>query len=232
MQKNYLLLIFFVIILLSGCIPKGDPKEAIDAYNQKVLDCDFASAYELLSGEDQDEVTKEEYIQLQNLNNEITKCISLEAKKVKEYSNQFGYKMVTEYEVTETWYSYSEEKEYTSTYLRYVVNDGGKWKVYNEGNYKNSLATAYIELGWMYLEGKGKPQNLSEAKKNLEKGLGIAPTNGYGHYLLGKLYNQTQEYDMAIFHAQKALEFATEEDIKEKANDELEKAYQGKGNQQ
>lgn len=229
MKKSLVLFLFVVILLLSGCIPKGNPKDAIDTYNKSVLDGDFVTAYDLLSGQDQDELSREEYEQLQKVNNEISKCMSLTATKVKEYDNQFGYKYVTEYDVTEKWYSYSEEKEYTSTYKRYVVKDGSSWKVFNEGDYKQSLSSAYIELGWMYLEGKGKAQNLVEAEKNLEKGLAFDSENDYGHYLLGKLYNQKKMYDKAIFHEQQALKISKEMDIQSKAYYELGMAYQGKG---
>lgn len=230
MKKHLVFFILIFILLLSGCIPKGNPKEAIDTYNKSVIDADFAKAYELLSGQNQEEVSKEEYEQLQKLNNEITKCIHLDAKKAKEYSNQFGYKYVTEYDVTEKWYSYSEDKEYTSTYKRYVVNDGGDWKVFNEGNYKTSLASAFIELGWMYLDGRGKAKNLVDARKNLENGLAINPDYDYGHYLLSKLYNQENQFDNAISHAEKALDITQEDDIKTKAYYEIGMAYQGKGN--
>lgn len=221
----------FLTFLLTGCLPHGNPKDVLDTYNKNVLNNNFSACYDLLSGKNQKELSKDEFIQLQKLNNEASKCNGFDTKQVSQDSMQsrFGYQNVIEFDVTEKWYSYSEDKEFTSTYKRYVVNDQGKWKIYNENNYKDSLAIAYTELGWMYLDGKGKTQNLTEAERNISKAIEINSKYAYAHYLLGAVYNKQKKYDEAISQEKAAIENSSEDDIKSNAYNELGIAYQAKG---
>lgn len=228
-MKRIFILLAIIIVLLSGCIPKGEPKITLDTYYKNILTSNFSSAYELLSEKNKKEITRDEFQQLQLLNNEASKCngfVTIQ-KSVDANDRKFGYRNVIEFNVTEEWHSYSEEKDFSSTYKRYVVNDQGKWKVYNEGNYKTSLAKAYTELGWMYFKGKGKEQNINEAEQNLKKALQVDPNDSYTHYLLGAVYNQQQRYTEALAQEKIAIETTKEEDVKANALKEKDVAQLG-----
>lgn len=230
MKRILTVLAIISIFLLSGCIPKGDPKQTLDTYYKDILSSNFSVAYDLLCDKNKKEITKDEFNQLQLLNNEASKCKGFKTTKKSEKTSdsKFGYQNVIEFEVTEEWHSYSENQDFSSTYKRYVVNDQGEWKVYNEGNYKTSLAKAYTELGWMYFKGKGKAQNINEAEKNLNNGLKVDPKDPYIHYLLGAVYNQQKRFAEAVDQEKIALETSKEDDVKTNALKEMEIAQQGK----
>lgn len=206
LKKNILIILMSLLMLciFAGCTPSQDPTEFLKSYFQDIKDGDFEAAYDKLSGESQKNFSsKEDFILYEQLLNEEGPLIDVSYEKISEDKNKeidgITYKNAVGYTLTETISNYYTNEEETITYTRYVVNEGGDWKIYRgQENGKTMIAQAYEYIGWMYCDGAGKDQDFNQAVTMFQKGLSYDSEYYYCHYGLAYVYIDLKKYDASI----------------------------------
>lgn len=227
-NKIYLFILLIFTFSLVGCMPKGDPNEVINKYYQSIKDGNPEGAYETLSEASKKNFSKEDFVEWQNVEKEVSLLKDTKIEKTNEYKNKeldgIKYKKVVEFNVSEKIQDFYNNKEDTISYKRNVVNDNGTWKVYREKeNGEEVLAGAYNKLACMYIDGKGKDRNLNEAAIILNNSLKKNPNFFSNYYSLGFTYVGLRRYDDAINAINSYL-------LKEKDNEWRSNGYNILGN--
>lgn len=232
--KLSLFLLFILGITMVGCSPKGDPTETLTKYYQNIKDGNIEGAYETLSQESKKNFSKENFVKWLNTKKELSSLKETKVEKVNEYKDKdldgIKFKNVTEFNVTEKFQTFYENKEETINYKRNVVNDNGTWKVYRgKENGKEVVAIALNDLAWMYIEGKGgKSKDLNQAATILNEALQYSQTNAGVYYSLARVYTELERYDEAIGLTNKCIEKSSDNVQKSNAYNILGVIYESK----
>ena len=205
MRKICILLILSIttIALLTGCKPKGEPMQPITAYYQNIKDGNIEGAYEQLAEANKKNFTKEDFIKFQETNAELMTLKDFKIEIFEEYKNKdiegTVYKNVVEFTVVETVQHLYADKEQPINYKRSVVNDNGVWKLLRDKmNPKEAIANNLNNIAWMYIDGKGKTNNLNQAITVLNEALKYDKNFAPLYYALGVCYQDLNRNDEAL----------------------------------
>ena len=235
-QFLLLSLIFLSFILLTACgVPSGDPKEVLNKYYENVKNGNFESAYEVLAEQNKKNISKEDFILYEQLNNEIMRLKNFKIEKVRDLKEiKLGgtpYKYATEFNVTEIIEDYyDDKKEKSNNFTVFVVDDNGTWKVFKDLDIKKAISSNLVQLGWMYTEGKGKDKNFNEAAINFKRALDYDKENADAYYGLGVVYHYSERYDESIAQLNLALAKSDDKAFKSDVYNVLGLSYIGKEN--
>lgn len=195
-------LIIFSFIFI-GCVPKEDPSIIINSYYDNVKNSSYEAIFNTLSAASQKQCSKDDFINWQTTQNEVTKLKDVKITKKNENKNMeldgTTYKNVVEFEITETLHYNYDDKDDNLTYSRYVVNDNGEWKVYRDNaDVKERLLSAMNSLASMYQDGKGKDKNLNEAATILNDAIQKDSEYQWTYYNLGRVYLELGRLDESL----------------------------------
>lgn len=203
--------VFLLLILLTGCgAPSGNPEEVINKYYQNVKDGNFETAYDIMTEQNKKNISKEDFNLFQQLNNEIQRFKDFKIEKVNDLKDKeldgTIYVYAVEFNVTEIVEDYyDDKKEKSNSYKAFVVGDNGVWRIYKDLDIKKEISANYVDIGWMYLEGKGKDLNRNEAVINFKLALEFDRENADAYYGIGAAYEELGRYDESIEQLNLAL---------------------------
>lgn len=230
-SKLYMLLLICILLLMPGCKPKGDPTQVITSYYQNVKDGNFDAAYDCLASDTMNNISKDDFNELQKTNRELWQFKDFKITKVSEQQKETvdgnEYSNVVKFNVIENNLDYYKNKEQSNTVDKYVINDNGNWKLLRSGNINEDIANNYFRIGGMYSEGKGKEMNQIAAIENLNKALSKCDIV-QAHYSLGYVYNKLNRNDEAIEQENIYIEKAPDDKAKSNAYNIIGCAYLGK----
>lgn len=221
-------------LMLAGCAPKGEPSEVLNKYYQNIKDHNIEGAYETLSKESKKIFTKEDFTKWMDIKKELSSLKEAKVEKTNEYKDKeldgVKFKNVVEFNVTEKFQNFYDDKEKSINYKRNVVNDEGKWKVYRgKENGKQLVAGALTELGWLYMEGKGsKSKDLNQAATIFNEAINYDKELPAIHYGLACVYSDLKRYDESIEEANLCIRKTKDNIEKSDGYNVLGVAYQNK----
>lgn len=218
-KSFFLILILVLSFSLSGCAPKGDPQEVINSYYQNLMDGNIDAAYNTLASATKKITSKDDFTLYQNLMPEISQFKSFKISKVTDDKNNtldgITFKNIAAFDVTQTMQYYYLNKDQTTTFRQYVVDDNGTWKIYRKVT-KSDIAYNFGLLGQMYADGKGKDKNLVKAVENFKKAAEVDSESIMPIYSLANVYFQLDRYDDSITEAKMVIDKS--KDDKEKSD--------------
>ncbi len=112
--------------------PAGDPKVLLNEYYQDIADSNHVSAYNVLSDVNKGSYTQDEYVLFYRLLNESIQLRSFritETERVEEYTvDNKIYDLAVKFNVVQTIYDYSTEREVVDTTTGLVVSENENWE--------------------------------------------------------------------------------------------------------
>ena len=225
------ILICILTFALVGCAPKGDSSQVVKDYYQNIKDGNAEGAYDKLAEASKKNFAKEDFIKWQSIGKETSTLKDFKVEKANEYKDKeldgIKFKNVVEFNITEKYQDLYKNKENTINYKRNVVNDNGTWKVYREKeNGKDLVAERMIILAWMYIEGKGKTQDLNQAAIILNDSLKYSEKYADTYYALANVYVDLKRYNEAIEAINKCIPKTDKNEFKSNAYNLLGVIYQ------
>jgi tetratricopeptide (TPR) repeat protein len=234
--SKMLLIFTAIIIALSGCAPKGDPKEAVDSYYQYIVDGNYEMAYEQLSETNKKAYGKDNFVLYQRLLNEVNSLKGFTTAKIseskKESINGIEYRNVIEFTVSAKIYDYYNDKEITDGYSVKVINDNQNWRVLREPevDINTEISSVYVDIGYMYFNGKGnKTVDYNQAANYFNKALERNPDNALAYYALSGAYLDLNRFDDSIEKGRLCIEKSNNDEQKSDAYNVIGLAYANKG---
>ena len=207
MKKHLsVLLAIIMLVMLVGCssAPKGDPSQVLNDYYQKIKDSNVEGAYDLLSEASKKNFTKEDFVEWQSMQKQVSTLKNFKVEKASESKNTeldgVKYKNIVEFTVTETDFDMYQNKEDNINYKRDAVNDNGVWKIYRgKENGKELIAEVSNSLAYLYIEGKGgKTKDLNQAATILNNGIKSSQDFPSIYYTLAAVYKDLGRTDEAL----------------------------------
>jgi len=201
-------------LIITGCgKPSGNAEDVVRTYYQSGLDGNYAKSYDVLAQVNQNQLTKEEFMEWKRTDLRVRQLKEYKVNQVKEISDfKFGeitYSHAVEFNISEIFIDFSDDKkEIPITGTGYVVNENGQWKYLQNKNLRQGFGYTYQKLGWMTLFAKGIDKNLNDAIINLKKAAQIYEENAYAYYFLAIAYKDVGRLEDAETAALKGLEKA------------------------
>ncbi len=233
--KRFVILItlFIVVLGTQGCAPKGNPEEVINKYFQSVKDSKYTDAYDLLTDKTKESLSLKDFKLWQEQTKEIVEFLDFKSKKVESGKdialNGITYPHYVMFDVEEINKEYYLGQEQTDVARHYVVADNGNWRLFRNPDIKQALANNYMSLGAMYIDGRGKEQDVKKAAENFGKALETDPELIDAHYSLGVTYMIMGKYDDSIREVTMYLEKSKDNEGKSEALNVIGLAYKSKG---
>ncbi|WP_409303083.1 tetratricopeptide repeat protein [Peribacillus sp. SCS-155] len=155
-------------------------------------------AYGYLSKVTQKRVSKNNYVKVQRLYDQYEAFTSFKVSLTKN-PNQL--------KVTFKAKNFYDNKVYSNYYIQQMRYESGKWKVDLSGlDWASALSEAYLYLGVMYYDGKGKPKNVKEAMKHFNLSLAAKKTF-WGYFFLGHANLTLNKPKESIAYFENSLNF-------------------------
>ena len=197
-------IILCLLLFIPACSSSsGDPEKTLTEYLQAIKDGNYDLAYSYVSANSASKMTKENFTLFLDLKKESSQFKDFKLNKTSLKAgelNGVSYSNIATFDVTDTENDYFSDKDETTTYTKYVVDDNGTWKV--DSNYSASdIAELYYHIAFMYTEGKGKDKNYIKAIENYKNALTYDSTHYYSHYGLARVYLLLNRYDESITEA-------------------------------
>ncbi|MCX7922918.1 MAG: tetratricopeptide repeat protein [Clostridia bacterium] len=213
--------VFFAILFvfnLIGCssTPEGNPMDLMESYMKNIKSGRFDLAYDLLTQHEKENFGKGDFILLQQLIRDTTTLIDYRIVKDKEHKNAIintkEYKEAVSFQINSTVKNLYLNKETSITSTGVIVNDGGVWRVNveSEKNINEAISDYYVQIGWMYVDGKGKDKELSKAANAFNEAVKRNPANGAAYYGLGSAYYYLNNFEESISTVNRGLDKITD----------------------
>ncbi|MDU1232645.1 MULTISPECIES: tetratricopeptide repeat protein [unclassified Clostridium] len=236
--SKYLIILLTMFIICSffmGCKPKGDPNEVISSYYDNIKSEKFDDAYEVLASINQSQWAKEDYEEIEKYQMEFNPMKDYSLDKIAQYNEKdidgVNFKNVVEYNVTEKIHNNYSDKDIDNEYTRYVVDDGGEWKVYKSemDDPQQKLSEAIFWVALLYEDGKGgKDQDLNKAATLLNDSVTKESVYEGAYYEFGVVLCKLQRFDESISNINSYLECIDDDKSKSNAFNVLGLDYEGK----
>jgi len=205
MRKKLVLLISIITLLIcTGCgdKPAGEPKDILEQYYQGQLDGNFEASYNLLSSENKEQISLEEFKDWNNISNQLSKTNSFTTTKEEELTGynyngkeyKYAFKFITSFKE----YDYITEKDTIYESIKIVVSENKEWKVLSEESYRTKYAYLTDYLGWAYREGKSFDKDVNLAISYFLKAIEIDPDYAATYYDIAYAYSYKEQYDKAL----------------------------------
>jgi len=235
MKKSFFLISFALIFIIGliGCSSKIESPELVNKYFDNIKSSNFDENYDNLSSASKNIWTKENFKELEDINEEVFTFKDVKIEKTNEYKDKeldgIQYKNIVEYNITEFDHDNYNDKDVNSNYVMHAVNENNQWKIYRgEEDPKEKIAKAKCNLASMYFAGKGKSKDSNKTQNILNESIEENPNYGRSYYLLGFMYIDLKRYDEAIDIVQQYIDKAKNNEEKSDGYDVLGVAYAGK----
>lgn len=156
----------FLFIVTALPIGELEPQEVIELYYEYAMNGEYDKAYDLLSLESRSQITKEQYIKIQKLDNEIDTLVSFNIKEKVDEHYYVGTQTLER--------NYKNGETEVIEFLAEVVEEEGGFK-YNRksdrlaNDWRNRLIEDHYLLHYMYKDGVGKEKDEKKSKEHLEQ---------------------------------------------------------------
>ncbi len=204
-MKKLMGLLVLLALLLTGCttaVTEEDATELMNAYISNMIEGTYSLNYELLSSNNRENISYDDYYDWQSSLDQLHKVISYTITSVMQYE-EYTYDEIMYTNAFEVIYSvkqenYSDGKQTSYEGSKFVIVEGEELRVLDARDLEDNYAYAVADIGFAYQNGLGMDQDYQQAIQTFKKAIDIDEDSIRSYYGLAYCYSEKMDYEKML----------------------------------